>query len=210
MKERALALAGMVQAIELVVKIANHGAAENEPLQASIDSLFRLDAETTEAVYGSAAQLRSGLRSLVNHLGGSGDPQSRNIGRIALTVLQVERKLSRRNDLLQAIADGLRDIERQRAHLGPVHSTVLGRLGELYGQTVSQLTPRVLVQGNPAHLSQATVVAQIRAVLLAAVRSAVLWRQLGGSYWDLLLRRRAIVEAAREWLQGGHVHERIE
>jgi high frequency lysogenization protein len=56
------------------------------------------------------------------------------------------------------------------------------------------------VQGNPVQLAQPAVVAQIRAVLLAAMRSAVLWRQLGGSYWDLMLRRRALLLAAREWL----------
>ena len=56
-----------------------------------------------------------------------------------------------------------------------------------------KLRPRVLVQGNPHYLGQANVVAEIRAVLLAALRSAVLWRQLGGSLWDFLLRRRQMV-----------------
>jgi high frequency lysogenization protein len=202
MKDRALALAGLAQAAELVVRIANHGSADPVALQACIDSLFRFDADSTEAVYGNAAQLRPGLRSLVSHFEG-GDAHTATASRIALTVLQVERKLAGRPDLMQAIGDGLREVDRQREHLGPVHSTVLGRLGDLYAETVSQLTPRVLVQGNPMHLSQASVVAQIRAVLLAAVRSAVLWRQRGGSYWDLLLRRRRLVGAARHWLQGG-------
>jgi len=201
MKERALALAGLVQAIDLVVAIANQGSADAEPLQASIDSVFRLDADSTEEVYGGAAQLRRGLRSLASQLDG-GDPQTRTTARIALTVLQVERKLARRPDLLQKIAEGVADIDRQRQHLGTLHSTVVGRLGELYAETVSRLSPRVLVQGNPMHLSQSSVVAQIRAALLAAVRSAVLWRQLGGTYWDLALRRKAIADAARSWLQG--------
>ncbi|MNT00829.1 High frequency lysogenization protein HflD [compost metagenome] len=52
-----------------------------------------------------------------------------------------------------------------------------------------------MVQGNPHYLGQAGVVAEIRALLLAAVRAAVLWRQLGGSYWDFLLSRKAMVEA---------------
>ena len=46
-------------------------------------------------------------------------------------------------------------------------------------------------------------VAEIRAVLLAGLRSAVLWRQLKGGYLDLLLRRRQIAEASREWLDHG-------
>jgi high frequency lysogenization protein len=202
MKDRALALAGLAQAVELVVRIANHGAADRDALQASIDSLFRLDADSTEAVYGSADRLRPGLRSLVSHLQG-GDAHTPTAVRIALTVLQVERKLARRPDLLQAIAAGLREIDRARLPEEPAGPEVIERLGELYAGTVSRLSPRVLVQGNPMQLSQTGVVAEIRAVLLAAVRSAVLWRQLGGSYWDLVLRRRAIVEAAKTWQQRG-------
>lgn len=72
---------------------------------------------------------------------------------------------------------------------------MLSSLGKLYSETLSHLRPRVLVQGNPHYLGQATVVAEVRAVLLAAVRSAVLWRQLGGSMWDLLLRRRDLAAA---------------
>jgi high frequency lysogenization protein len=199
MRERALALAGLAQAAELVVRIANHGSADPEPLQASIDSLFRFDAENTEAVFGDASRLGHGLRALVSHMEGGGAHAPAAV-RIALTVLQVERKLVQRPELMQTITDGLGEIERQHEHFGPVHATVLGQLGDLYAGSVSQISPRVLVQGNPAHLSQTTVVAQIRAVLLAAIRAAVLWRQLGGSYWDLALRRRAIAESARAWL----------
>ncbi len=51
-----------------------------------------------------------------------------------------------------------------------------------------------MVQGNPHYLGQAGVVAEIRALLLAAVRSAVLWRQMGGSLWDFLLAKRRMRE----------------
>ena len=57
------------------------------------------------------------------------------------------------------------------------------------------------MQGNPHYLGQAAVVAEVRAVLLAAVRSAVLWRQMGGSLWDFLLRKRAMVGAIRSHLR---------
>jgi high frequency lysogenization protein len=201
MRERALALAGLAQAVELVVRIANHGDADADTLKASLDSLFRLDAESTEAVYAGAANLRPGLRALLSHLQG-GDTHSAAAIRIAMTVLQVERKLAGRADLMQKIATGLARIDALRDHSAPATPDILMQLGELYAETVSQLSPRVLVQGNPMHLSQASVVAEIRSVLFAAVRSAVLWRQLGGSYWDLTLRRRTIVTAAQGWLQG--------
>lgn len=199
MPERALALAGLMQAVKLVQHVANEGAGDAPGLDASLASVFRLDADTVESVYGSAALLEPGLRGLIAHLEG-GVGRDTAASRIAVTVLHVERKLVAHPALLRSIRDGVAEAARQREHFGITHPTVVARLGALYGDTVSKLSPRVLVQGNPVQLAQPAVVAQIRAVLMAAMRSAVLWRQLGGSYWDLLLRRRAIVQAARAWL----------
>jgi high frequency lysogenization protein len=67
---------------------------------------------------------------------------------------------------------------------------VAARLAELYVSTLSTLKPRVLVNGSPLILQQQPVVERIRAALLAAVRAAVLWRQLGGRQWQLVLKRR--------------------
>ena len=58
-----------------------------------------------------------------------------------------------------------------------------------------------MVQGNPVYLSQPGVVGEVRATLLAGLRSAVLWRQLGGSWWDLVLSRRRLVDEARALLE---------
>jgi high frequency lysogenization protein len=200
MRDRALALAGVMQGLKLAQSFAQTGSAPTEPLQASLASLFRIDADTTEDVYGSAALMTTGIDALIGQLQG-GQARDAGCSRMAVTLLHVERKLVGRQDLLKRIHDGVNDIERQREHFGITHQTVLDRLGDLYANTVSTLSPRVLVQGNPVQLAQPQVVAQIRAVLLAAVRSAVLWRQLGGSYWDLLLRRRAILQGANSWVR---------
>ena len=198
MKDRALALAGLMQAVKLVARCANEGPGDAPGLDASLASVFRLDAEDAESVFGNASQLEPGLRALIAHLdGGARDPIA---SRIAVTVLHVERKLSANRAMLQAIQTGLLEAARQREHFGISHPTVIARLADLYATTISTLSPRVLVQGNPVQLAQPAVVAQIRALLMAAVRSAVLWRQMGGSYWDLLMRRRSIVQAARSWL----------
>ena len=195
MKDRVLALAGLLQSIGLVQQMANNGQAETRPLAACIDSLFRFDAESTEAVFGSAAAMEPGLRRVIAQLDGNGRDTSQT--RIAMNVLHLERRFLASTETVEGVRRGLEEIERQREHWGPTHPTVLARLGELYAERISPLGPRVLVQGNPVYLSQPGVVAEVRATLLAALRSAVLWRQLGGSYWDLLLSRRAMVETAQ-------------
>lgn len=195
MKDRVLALAGLLQSIGLVQQMANNGEAETRPLAACIDSLFRFDAESTEAVFGGAAALDSGLRRVIAQLDGRGRDTAQT--RIAMNVLHLEHKFLAATATVESVRAALEEINRQREHWGPTHPTVLARLGELYAEQISPLGPRVLVQGNPVYLSQPGVVAEVRATLLAALRAAVLWRQLGGSYWDLLLSRRAMVETAQ-------------
>ena len=198
MKDRVLALAGLLQAIKLVQQMANNGQAETAPLATCIDSLFRFDADSTEAIYGGAAALEPGLRRVIAQLDGSDRDTAQT--RIAMNVLHLERRFIASTAAVEGVRKGLEEVERQREHWGPTHPTVLGRLGELYAEQISPLGPRVLVQGNPVYLSQPGVVGEVRATLLAALRSAVLWRQLGGSYWDLLISRRAMVETARQLL----------
>lgn len=199
MKDRVLALAGLLQAISAVRQIAHEGRADAELIQPCIDSVFRLDAESVEAVYGSADLLKPGLDCLLRQIGGQG--RDLGISRMAASVLQLERQLHKQPRMLDALRQGIESTERQREHFGADHTRVSQRLADLYADTLSQIKPRVMVQGNPLQLAQSAVVAQIRAALLAAVRSAVLWRQLGGSYWDFLLRRGAMTRAARALME---------
>ncbi len=195
--QRMLALAGMVQALEQVRRIADTGQAEGDALATALDSVFRIDAETPAAVYGGEHAVRPGLLLLRSYF--SNETNDALLPRLALAVVQLERRFSR-DAMAQQVHDGILAAAPSAARLGNTHPEVLAALGSLYAETVSHLRPRVLVQGNPHYLGQAAVVAEIRAVLLAALRSAVLWRQMGGSLWDFLLRRKVMVAAIDAWL----------
>ncbi|HET9048905.1 MAG TPA: high frequency lysogenization protein HflD [Chiayiivirga sp.] len=200
MKHRVLALAGVMQGLGLARECARDGTANEADLSASLASVFRIDADSVEAVYGSAGLMRPGLELLVRQLAG-GAQRDPVLSKMATTVLHIERQLHGRSDLMKVLHEGIVDASRQREHFGVNHANVIARLGDIYAHSISLLPLRVLVQGNPHQLQQDAVVARIRACLLASVRSAVLWRQLHGSYWDFILRRRALQNAARSWLQ---------
>src|SRR3546814_13342071 len=95
--------------------------------------------------------------------------------------MQIERRFVRDGKMAQQVHDGIVATAPLAERLGSDHPDVLTALGKLYADTVSNLRPQVMVQGNPHYLGQADIVSEIRALLLAALRSAVLWRQLGGS-----------------------------
>jgi high frequency lysogenization protein len=201
MKDRVLALAGLLQSIRLVQQMANNGEAESRALAAVIDSLFRFDADSTEEIYGGAGALAPGLHRVIAQLDGSDRDTVQT--RMAMNVLHLERRFAAAPGTADKLRRRLEETQRDRQPWDPTHPAVLSRLGELYADLVSPLGPRVMVQGNPVYLSQPGVVAEVRAALLAALRSAVLRRQLRGTYWDLLLSRRRMVETATELLRPG-------
>lgn len=197
--DRTLALAGVAQALQQVRRIAETGQSDARIVQTAMESVMRLDAPSVSAVYGNAAAVAPGLRLLHNQL--TGNNQDKALGKLALSVLQVERRFSATPACMQAVGDGIATIKLQADALGDAaHPDVLAAVGALYAQTLSQLRPRVMVQGNPHYLAQPGVVAEIRALLLAAVRSAMLWRQAGGNYWDFLFFRGRLLASVERTL----------
>lgn len=193
MHERILALAGLMQALKQVRRIADTGQADAAVLSTALDSVFRIDAESPESVYGTSAALRPGLLLLREYFGNESKDEA--LPKLALAVLQIERRFVRDEAMAQQVHEGILAAAPMAERLGSVHPDVLTALGKLYADTVSQLRPKVMVQGNPHYLGQADIVSEIRAILLAALRSAVLWRQLGGNLFDFLLSRRQMVAA---------------
>ena len=199
-EERVLALAGLYQACALAQQLANDGRCDETAMEAGIASVFRIDAPSVVAVYGGISNVRLGLRNLVAQLDENDHDMS--VTRMAVTVMRLERSLSARSDLLDKLQQGIVNAQRQVEHFGIGSSQVNGRLAEIYASTLSILRPRVMVSGNPQQLQSSTVVEKVRANLLAAIRSAVLWRQVGGRQWQLLLYRRQCSMLARGLLTG--------
>lgn len=200
--DRVLALAGIAQALQQVRRIAETGHSDSAVVRTAMDSVMRIDAPSPAAVYGDSHQLEPGLRLLRDYFGNQG--KDALLPRLALSVMQLERRFVRERATVDKVQAGIERAAAQARELGdPAHPEILGAMGGLYADTISQLKPRIMVQGNPHYLGQAGVVAEIRALLLAAVRSAVLWRQLGGSYWDFLFSRKATLEAISRRLRGG-------
>jgi len=201
---RTLALAGVFQAAGLVQEIARQGRVTHTTARdATIDSVFATDPESVAAVYGGAGNVRLGLTLLRDQLRGpSSGRQSRDmeLARYVIGLTVLERKLARHGEALQALGEGIESARRTYDHFGPEHANVAGRLADLYSEHVSGLGTRIVVQGDSDILTDPDQVARVRALLLAGLRSAVLWHQQGGRRWQLLLGRGRYLSAAEKLL----------
>ncbi len=199
-ESRVIALAGVAQACALVRALATDGRGDAAAIESSLDSILRIDAASPAEVYGGLGGVRLGLQTLVAYL--DGETRDITLTQLVLAVLALERRLAQRTDTLNELHSGVLAIQRQIDVAASDVIAMQARFAQLYADTLSQIQPRIIVHGNPQQLNQPQRVEQIRALLLAAVRSAVLWRQVGGGRVRLLLRRRQYAMLARGLLSG--------
>jgi high frequency lysogenization protein len=192
--DRVIALAGLLQATDLVRGIARRGQAHAEDVDTCLASLIKIDATSSSDVYGGIDRLRPGLRLLEQQLN---NPSDMELTRYAIALLSLERKLSRRADLLHAIGSGLEEITQNLPHFPINHSNTVARFADLYLKNLSILSPRIMVNGAQIHLNNPENANRIRALLLAGIRAATLWRQSGGGRLTLLLRRNPLLRETR-------------
>lgn len=205
-QDRCIALAGLFQAAELAGRIARHGMADATAIESSIYSLFQTRPDTAAAVYGGPAGIRLGLESLLRQLQG-GTRRDMDVTRYVIALMHLERKLARRPPMLAEIARGIEASAARLDHFPMTHPNILAGLAEIYSNTISSLQPRILVQGDPLHLQNPENVNRIRALLLAGIRAALLWRQCGGGRLQILLGRKRIGHMARTLLEQARAPE---
>ena len=195
--DRAIALAGVMQAVDLVRNIARRGQANADDTTTCLTSLIQIDATSSAAIYGGIARLRTGLRLLEQQID---HPRDMELTRYAVALLGLERKLARRPELLAAIRAGIEEVIRNLPHFPVDHGNTIARFADLYLNSLSTLSPRIMVSGDPVHLNNSDNANRIRALLLAGVRAAILWRQSGGTRLTLLLRRNPLLRETRRLL----------
>ena len=192
--EKTLALAGVAQAAALVYELAVHGNCNNDAFATSINSIYKINSDSAEAIYHNSSALSFGIGKLVSLLTHQQRNSNKDIMRYFIGILTLERKLMKDKAYLDLLQQRLQMILKQVEYFSPLHETVLENLGSLYSDTVGQFKTRIIVTGKSEYLQANDIVYKIRALLLAGIRSAVLWQQLGGKKWQLIFYRSQLVK----------------
>jgi high frequency lysogenization protein len=197
-QSRTLALAGLFQSVQLVQQTARGGTRDQAATRSCIGSLFATDAASVLAVFGTLPDLRCGLEVLIGQLDNDQGRRDLELTAYVITLLHHERRLSRNRTMMGRLATGIEQVHKQAEYFGAYNATVIAALADLYQQTISTLSPRIMVRGEPGLLATPENQQLIRALLLAGIRSAVLWRQCGGSRWRLVLQRKPLLNCAQQ------------
>jgi high frequency lysogenization protein len=200
-----LALAGVFQGANQVIKISETGYDDPVHMRPLVTSLLKLEADTVVDVYGDIAALKPGLEIIQGQLQYGADGKIPQLGRYVASILNLERQLIKQDSMLTVISARITHIKRLTDTADLLDEVIIKAIADLYTDTISNLPLRIQVVGKPQILKQEQIQDKIRCALFCALRSAVLWRQLGGKRRQLLFNRKQLIYSAEELL--GQIHK---
>lgn len=199
-----IALAGMLQAITLIRELTQTGKLQESAFKASLHSIFQTQPRDILSVYGGLPGIQLGLTNVIQFASKEAKDPLQN--RYLLSLIHLQKKLAYSPKTLKILADRLKQVQKQVDYFSLTHPTVIANLADIYQTTMSAFRFRIIMLGNQRILNVRENMDKVRALLLAGIRSAVLWRQMGGSRLQLLFSRAKLKIAAEKILSQIETH----
>ena len=201
LRQQVIALAGVCQSVALVDAIARTGNAEPAAYEACLRSLFSFSSQSPIEAYGGIENLELGLRKLHDLLSGTRSASDREMVRYMIGITHLQRQLEKHPDAGAIIRSRLAHVEKGMQLNGKNINDLSSPVAAVYKDTVSHFKFRLKVNGSAQQLQNTHNADRIRALLLAGIRGAYLWKQLGGRRRHFLFKKNQILTTLREILQ---------
>ena len=196
---RSIAFAAMCQAAYLVDKIATTGSSPDAvAFEASLRSIMRTESDSPLEIFGGYESLGVGFNCMIEQLDNNSKTRNMQVTKYLIGMIALEKKLTANGAALNMLGERITQVQRQLAHFEIDDSSVLSNLNSIYKDLISNLGPKIQVNGNPSCLQQEQTQHKIRALLLAGVRATVLWRQIGGKRRQLVFSRKAMLNQCKQ------------
>lgn len=222
-QNRALALAAVFQATQLTHMTALNGRQSigesgnyyfEQLLKASLNVRPSGNCSTqTLDFFNQLADISLGLKTLESsiHQPFSPTPKSPLPKRktiklpmsYAMALLNLEKKVYSNPEFVKIIEASQQKILKQLSFFDHnyTHPSILANLAQTYVDTAGQINPRIMVRGHAEAFKDPAHTNRIRASLFTGLQMAHLWRQLGGSSWNMVFSKRKLLKDIRELAQ---------
>tara|TARA_B100000900_G_C20565846_1_gene711052 strand:+ start:1134 stop:1742 length:609 start_codon:yes stop_codon:yes gene_type:complete len=194
LKNETISLGAIYQASNEIKKIAWQGQIDNKIIEPLIHSVYQTTSEEVEDIYINIKRLNTGLDFLRQQLVGDVFSKDAEVTRyfeaIGILVKNMKKNPEIINNLREQLSSFTLDINQQNLY---EHANFLSNL---YLKTISKINPRIIVNGDNKYLKENNNASMIRALLMSAIRSYILWEQSGGSKFRIFIFRKKIAKLA--------------
>jgi high frequency lysogenization protein len=194
LKNEVISLGAIYQASSEIKKIAWEGKVNNKFIEPLIYSVYQTTSNEIEEIYINLKRLNTGLDFLRKQYVGDAFSRDAEVDRYFEAINILVKNMNKNTKIISNLRDEL------SSHKESVTEDNLHEhaefLSNLYLKTISTINPRIIVNGDNIHLTDSKNASMIRALLLSAIRSFILWQQSGGSKFRIFLFKRKIAELA--------------
>ena len=185
-----LSLSALVHSSYLVNKIATTDCDCLNESEILIKSIYVIDTFDTKLIYKNKDELRSGYLVLKKILTGNTDIPLITMQKYALNMILIQKNINKISDLKISIRKKI-DNYQENSMMSTNLSDLIAYTEEIYTEYIGIIRPRVVVSGKKEYLEKNSSL--IRALLLSGIRASFLWNHYGGSKWQLMFRRKEIL-----------------
>lgn len=208
-ENETLALAALFQACMQIQRVAKTGYIDAQATAPVIRALIITNPKTCDDIYNKGSLLM-GYRQILSSFGTPTNQRTEEaieITALAFKLITLENnienssvhfeKLSSDIDMARGRILFLKDNYENASADEIVDKDIIKEFASIYQSIISPNFPKLIIYGEESYLRVEENQTMIRALLLAAIRAIVLWRQVGGRRRYLIFRRKAIIECAR-------------
>ena len=196
-KDQLLALSGIFQSCHLVEQLSKHGLVSEKELKISMESLLHKDPRDTLAMFRSPGNLDTGIESIQDFLNSRLDIKASETLRYVIGTIYLAEKLRSNKAMSLMVRQRLDKCITQAEYFSTTHSNVISNIAQIYQDSFGTLKYRITVHGCVDHLGQKSIVERVRCLLFSAIRSAMLFHQLGGRRRHLIFNKRYILSQTK-------------
>ena len=194
LRNEVISLGAIYQASGEIKKIAWEGKINNKIIEPLIYSVYQTTSDEIEDIYIDLKRLNTGLDFLRKQLVGDAFSRDAEVTRYFEAINILVKNMNKKNEIISNLRDELSNhteiVTEDNLH---DHAEFLSNL---YLNTISKIHPRIIVNGDNKYLTDNKNASMIRALLLSAIRSYILWQQSGGSKFRIFLFKKKIAEIA--------------
>ena len=194
LKNETISLGAIYQASAQIKKIAWEGEINTSTIEPLIYSVYQTTSDQIEDIFINIKRLNVGLDFLRKQLIGDAFSKDAEVTRYFEAISILVKNMNKHNKIISSLRDELSNY-KENVTENNIHEHA-DFLSNLYLKTISKITPRIIVNGDNKYLTDKKNASMIRALLLSAIRSYILWQQSGGSKFRIFLYRKKIAELA--------------
>lgn len=193
-RSQTIALSAMCQSALMIQQVSKGTILDKDSLMCLFKGIISMEPQSVFDVYGSIEELTDGAKLVQHQLSGNATKKDVEVTRYLAGIMSISKKLLKNPAALSTLKEKLDEVQRRLSHFELDDPSIIQNFAECYSEVISPLGQKIQVIGNPTLLQQTSIQHKVRALLLSAVRAAVLWRQMGGKRRDFIFNRKTVLQ----------------